>query len=272
MNKRLQRLQNIFRRMGVLPLVESARFRLKSFRTRKANRVFVKNNPDFVLPPEHLAFDAHGHVNWDWYKEDGARVASQIVRTFQEMGFVDGMSIFEWGCGPGRVIRYMPELLVRAKMFASDYNAESIRWCSENLKGVAFFKNELDPPLPVDTGSFDALYAISVFTHLSQEVCLRWIAELERVLKPGGLLMIWTNGDAIAEYLLPEEMRRYEQGMFVSRDGYEEGKKMFLSFHPPVWVRHSLLKRFEILQHLSGGFSGGAQDIWIARKPVGTAS
>ena len=63
---------------------------------------------------------------------------------------------------------------------------------------------------------------------------------LTRVLRPRGLLMVWTNGDCIVEKILPKEKQRYSQGKSVVRDQYEEGKKMYLSFHPPGWVEKQL--------------------------------
>ncbi len=265
MNPRLQRVQHIFRRLHVLPYIETGRYWYKNIRNRKKNLEFQKNHPDFPLPPEHLAFDAHGTIDWESYKNNGANLAERIVIELKESDQADGGAIFEWGCGPGRVIRHMPDLLNDSTLVGSDYNDESIKWCSAYISNVTFVKNELEPPLPIAIDSFDFIYAISVFTHLSEDLCHRWIKELSRVLKPNGLVMIWTNGDVISNFLLPEEKAAYSSGRFVVRDQYEEGKKMFLSFHPPKWVRENLLKDYQIIKYFPGGFTGTAQDIWFAR-------
>ena len=103
--------------------------------------------------------------------------------------------VLEWGCGPGRVIRHLPALLNEATIIGSDFNSESIDWCSKHILDVTFVKNELEPPLPFEKNLFDFIYAISVFTHLSESSCHQWIDELVRIIKPNGILMIWTNGD-----------------------------------------------------------------------------
>jgi len=46
------------------------------------------------------------------------------------------------------------------------------------------------PPLPFPDNSFDLIYAVSVFTHLSEEHQRTWLPELRRVLRPGGRLLL----------------------------------------------------------------------------------
>ena len=70
----------------------------------------------------------------------------------------------------------------------------------------------------------------------------------------------------ISRFMLSEEKQRYAEGEFVVRDRFQEGKKMFLSFHPPQWVRKNLLSRFDILKYYPGGFKGSGQDVWVVRK------
>ena len=42
-------------------------------------------------------------------------------------------------------------------------------------------------------GSFDLIYSYSVFSHLAEEIHLRWLAEFHRLLRPGGLLVATTR-------------------------------------------------------------------------------
>lgn len=270
MNPKLQRAQDILRRLHLLNAVEQVRFRLQLLKNRRDNQQFQRQNPDFHLPPSHLAFDAHGHVNWRSYRESGIYVADHLAAVLQKYcvpaNGASSLRILEWGCGPGRVIRHMPARLPQVEWYGSDYNPESVAWCQAHITGVTFVENELHPPLPFQDAFFDGVYAISVITHLSEPVSKAWISELLRVLKPGGVLVLWSNGDCIAERLLPEEQQQYRTGAFTERTQYEEGKKMYLSFHPPAWIRGSLLRDFEVLQHYPGGFSGSEQDVWVARS------
>lgn len=265
MKPEYQRIQSLLRQTYLLKQVENLRYLVKKIQSRKKNTSFKSKYPDFALPPEYLVFDANGKIDWGSYKESGFADAKNIIDVIKENSKLDRGKLLEWGCGPGRVIRHIPVLDKNLDVFGSDYNNESIAWCQNKIPNIKFVKNELNPPLPFMDNYFDFIYAISVFTHLSENVCLSWIDELSRVLIPRGLFIVWTNGDKIAERILPEERKKYNEGNFVVRDKYVEGKKMFLSFHPPTWVENILLKDYEILKHYPGGFSGLSQDVWLAK-------
>jgi hypothetical protein len=53
----------------------------------------------------------------------------------------------------------------------------------------------------------------------------------------------------------------------VSTQGVFEGKKYFASFHPPQFVRESLLKGRKIIAYIPQKNAGTiGQDVWICRK------
>ena len=70
-----------------------------------------------------------------------------------------------------------------------------VDWCRENLPFAEVAVNESSPPLPNESSTFDLVYALSVFTHLTEEAQRSWIHECFRVLKPGGHLLISTLGE-----------------------------------------------------------------------------
>ena len=263
-------VQRILRNLHVLKPVEQFRYVVKRMRLQKRNKKFVAQYPGFALPPPHLAFDAYSSSHWEFYKVSGELTAkfltSVIENHFSEKNPLH--SIYEWGCGPARVIRQLPPLIKSNVSFhASDYNPETISWCRQNIPGIQFEINGLHPPLPYEESKFDFIYAISVFTHLSEDNGLAWANELYRVMKPGGVLLITTSGDKIYQHeLLPDERKKYDAAGIVVRDKYEEGKKMFLAMHSPRYVREKLLNRFEILEHAPSMFPFMTQDYWIAKK------
>lgn len=265
MKPNLQRIQQFLRASGLLKITDNIRQRIAQARAYNKNRAFIDSHPDFAVPPAHLAYDAYGYVNWSLYHKSGQEVAHRVVQEALAVCPSGIHSVLEWGCGPGRVIRWLPDLLPSAEVCGADYNGESIAWCKDHIPGVSFVQNALLPPLPLPNDNFNLIYAISVFTHLSEEVSLQWIDELARVLdKKDGCLAIWTNGDRVSQNLLPQEKAQYDRGEFVSRSKYAEGKKMYLAFHPPTWVQSRLLPHFTILQHYSG-FTGTSQDVWLVK-------
>jgi SAM-dependent methyltransferase len=264
------RIQQLLRRMRLLRLAERSRYHLKRWELRKRNKRFIADNPGFALPPEHLAFDAYSSSHWDFYKISGEQMAA-FLSAITAKYFTPGNplnKIYEWGCGPGRIIRQLKSTFgEKVELHASDYNAESIAWCKENIPGVQFLANDLEPPLPYSNDQFDFIYVISVFTHLSETNALRWADELYRILRPGGILLVTTNSDTIYEKeLLPAERKKYSEDGIVVRGDYEEGKKMYLAMHSPRYIREKLLHRFELLEHVSSKVPFMRQDYWVGRK------
>jgi SAM-dependent methyltransferase len=250
----------------MLAVADRLRLGVRTVRAQRRNKEFAVRYPDFVLPPHHLAFDTYGIVEWRWYKKSGEVAARQIVELLARHGMTRPRSLLDWGCGPARVVRHLPGLMPETALHASDYDRKTIEWCTAHVDGVSFAVNGLEPPLPYGDGQFDCIYGISVITHLSRTVAEAWLGELARVLASGGLLAIWTNGDKVAQSLLPDERRAYEEGRHVTRACIGEGRKWFLSVHPQAWVREQLSRSFAVEEHVPGGFGGAGQDIWVARR------
>lgn len=105
---------------------------------------------------------------------------------------VEGKRILEWGCGCGRMTRHALE--AGYDVWGVDINADAVAWMKENLSPHRFQQCDILPPLAFPDASFDCIYGGSVITHLSVDLQFRWITELRRVLKPGGLLLLTFAG------------------------------------------------------------------------------
>ena len=64
-----------------------------------------------------------------------------------------------------------------------------LRWCASALPGE-YRRTALAPPTLLPAGTFDLAYGCSVLTHLREASAQAWLAELERLLKPGGRLLL----------------------------------------------------------------------------------
>src|SRR5258708_7051462 len=62
------------------------------------------------------------------------------------------------------------------------------------------------PPLDVADGSVDLIYGQSVLTHLTRATTLAWLAEVRRVMRPGGLAMLTFMDDRYAERWGPPDV------------------------------------------------------------------
>ena len=90
-------------------------------------------------------------------------------------------------------------------------------------------------------------------------------ADLRRAVRPGGVVMLTTHGNAYRIRLTAQERARYDAGEMVVRTLGVEGRKLFAAFHPPAFVRARLLSGPSEIEHRPGD---GTQDIWVTRRPT----
>jgi SAM-dependent methyltransferase len=174
-------------------------------------------------------------------------------------------AILDFGCGCGRVMRRWSQLNGPA-LFGSDYNADLVAWCRDNLPFAHFVVNGLAPPLSFADGQFDLVYALSVFTHLTTGLQHEWISELERVIRPGGLLLLTTRGRAWAWKLTPEERALYDAGEVVVRYGDVTGTNLCAAFHPVSFVHERLANGFTVRETFPSRLADGAQDVHVLER------
>ena len=58
-----------------------------------------------------------------------------------------------------------------------DINPKAVEWCRSHLDFAEVALNEIEPPLPYPAQMFDFVYALSVFTHLDEDLQHAWLRE-----------------------------------------------------------------------------------------------
>lgn len=233
------------------------------------NARFRHGAPDGLpIPPADLRFLVAGTKDVSWFLEGGRLAAQAISEAVGRAGSqVDDLdAILDFGCGCGRVLRHWNGLQ-HAAVFGCDYNPSLTAWCAQKLPFAQVGSNDLTPPLRYADGQFDLVYALSVFTHLTAGLQTPWFAELARVIKPRGLLIISTHGEAYAARLNSEERRRFAAGELVVKNNITApGTNACAAYHPERYVRDRLASNLELLEFLPEGASGNPrQDLYVFR-------
>ncbi len=200
-----------------------------------------------------------------WAAEDVCALVGKYVGRMEELG-----AVLDFGCGVGRVIRHWQDwVLAGIDVVGTDYNPKLIGWCRENLPFARFLHNELDGIIDAPNHHFGLVYAFSVFTHLSEQRQRHWMVELNRVIRPGGFLLLTLHGDSYRSTLSESLQTIYDRGEIVVIGSDHEGSNDCAAFHPPQSVPTDLARNWEILEVIpSGSRSNPTQDIYLLRKQI----
>ncbi len=246
----------------LLPLLDAVRFMRAKWQSADENQRFLEDHPDFTPPPLWWMHDMYRHTSFGRYWRTGTKTAAVIAEKINTHIKADRPRVADWGCGLARITRHLPGHYQRTGF---DYNTAAIGWNADHIKDIEFLKNNLMPPLPASDDAFDALYALSVFTHLSAEAHEAWVAEIERVLAPGGIFIGAFHMLPKTGQLLPGEQSRFDAGELVVRGGVKEGSRTFTAHHPESYLRDKLLRNFDLVEGPQQLFG---QTLLVARKRV----
>jgi SAM-dependent methyltransferase len=252
--------RSIVRILDRLGLIRPA-FRLyeNAVSLRPARRLAVDGPP---LPPRRLMVRVAGTGDADWFLR-GGRAGYDAIAAHVPLAELE--SVLDFGCGCGRVTRWWGDF--SGQVAGSDVSTPAIEWCRANLPFGRFERNALAPPLVFDDESFDLVYALSVFTHLTADLQLAWRDEVRRVLRPGGLLLLTTHGRSYVPRLGDEERASFERGELVVRWGDVAGTNLCSAYHPEAYLRDTFADGFDFLELEAEGARGNpTQDLVLLRK------
>ena len=149
----------------------------------------------------------------------------------------EGKGVLDFGCGAGRVLRHFAPEASLGEFAGCDIHAESIEWASRELSPpFSFSTNGSSPPLPYPDASFDLIYGVSVFTHLTDSWA-DWLLEMHRLLRPDGRLFLTFLGRGIVPTITGEDWDPNSYGANFAMIGnpWPEGGPAV--FHSPWWIK-----------------------------------
>lgn len=229
------------------------------------------------LPPHALAIRAGVPDPADViasYRAVGRDSRATILELLGDDWSFPGTRILDFGCGSGKVMRHFLPEAGGCELWGCDIDERSIAWINRELSPpLRAFVNGEAPPLEMRDASFDLVWSVSVFTHLTDHWA-GWLAELHRVLAPGGLAIISFLGGAMYEVWTGEEWDEDVVGMTVLDYGQDWERGGPTVFHSPWWLREHWGRAFEIVQ-MREGTAPREHGLALLRRrpgpPIGTA-
>lgn len=210
------------------------------------------------LPPAELRYRVSSSPDAQNFIDIGKKCASDIQEALRKVGgdLAAFERILDFGCGCGRTLVHLKELAPAARFDGTDIDEGAIEWCQQNLRFATFKVGQASPPADYSSDSFDFIYAISVFTHLDEDYQFRWLEELRRIAKSGGVLLLTIDSSLVGEKDFVFQ-RSYEDGLFPA--WYQN------AFHSEKYVREKFGKYFEVMGYFHKGMNEH-QDVVLLRK------
>jgi SAM-dependent methyltransferase len=214
------------------------------------------------LPPSELRLRVAGTNDADWFLDSGRMTLVEFAEAIAllDRRLDDFKHIYDFGCGCGRVLRWLPQFAPNAKLYGSDIDAPAVAWCREHLPGVEARVNQGLPPLPFETAAFDLVLGFSVLTHLDENYQDAWLAELQRVTKPGAVLLLTVHGGCHWGWMLAKNAKleklqdELAQRGFLYNEADDWGNHFpdfyHTSWHLPWYIRTHWSAWFTVLDVL----------------------
>ena len=146
--------------------------------------------------------------------------------------------VLELGCGMGHLLTWLTD---RYRVFGCDINAWALSQARQAVPQGEFVLLSMDTPCAFPSATFDILIAKHVVEHLHHPE--QAIAEMSRILKPGGLLILSTPN-------LSSPMRKRKREHWI---GYKDPTHINLK-PPEVWLAYLRQYQLQPFRIFSDGF------------------
>jgi SAM-dependent methyltransferase len=239
----------------------------------------VGGRADRLVPPRRMDFVGHSD-----FVETGDEFLTHLVEL---AGLQPEHRVLDVGCGIGRMARPLAGYLAPQGAYDGfDVNRRAIGWCRRRYRRHANFtfrvadlyNRRYNPAgghsaaeyrFPYDDGRFDVVVCASVLTHLLEGEADHYLAEIARVLAPGGAALVTfflLDGDsraaiaqgraglpfldhdaevAVVSEDLPEEAVAYDRAWVAA--ALERHGVALEAVHPGSWADHAGARSFQDL-------------------------
>ena len=236
------------------------------------------------LRPDEPPQDVHSMARGPLAAGGSIYHADLVANALQGAGGAGGgLAVLDFGCSSGRVVRVLRAAYPDLDWHGWDPNRAAVAWAGAHLPGIAFQSGADEPPLPYADAAFAFVYAISIWSHFDRGPALRWLAEMHRIVAPGGHLLITTNGltalsRSVANGVLHEyDARRFREELadggfaFDTTFATHAGRSRRLStelgdaYLTPEWLLTHACPAWHIVEY-GAGRNEGNQDVYVMRR------
>jgi SAM-dependent methyltransferase/predicted O-methyltransferase YrrM len=127
-------------------------------------------------------------------------VGASALRCIESLAPSGPRRVLDMPCGHGRVLRFLKQRYPDAALVACDLDEDGVQFCAERF-GAEPVRSSADLTSLALPGPFDLIWCGSLATHLDALAVGALLALLGASLAPGGVAVVTTHGDLVAERL-----------------------------------------------------------------------
>lgn len=140
-------------------------------------------------------------INFYFYNgADSAKKLGNLL--FSQLGLKrsSDTSLLEFASGYGCVTRHLVKELAPINIVSCDIHHEACSFMDSVIGVKTVISASRPEDLDIENGSFDAVFALSFFSHMPGQTWGRWLKSLFDKVKPGGYLIFTTQGMTSRKY------------------------------------------------------------------------
>lgn len=205
-----------------------------------------------IIEPFPIVMSTYLEPGWierfaELWEKLGPETKTAIIDLLGEDWSFDDKRALDFGCGAGRTLKHFRREAERAELWGVDIDAMSIDLLQQTVcPPFHVIRADYMPPLELDADSFDLIWSISVFTHLTDS-SIPWLLELHRLLKPGAILIATFMGRWTSELLAGEPWDEDRVGMNVLRHNHPASDGAPLVLISDWWLREHWGRAFDVI-------------------------
>lgn len=133
------------------------------------------------------------------YLSDGWRTTIELQEALEtcSLSLRKCTSFLEFASGHGRFTRHLSRVMKQGQLTVSDVVPGSVDFLVSTF-GVKGFTSTTDPSALTLPGKYQAIFVLSLFSHLPTPIWQTWFKLLAAALEPGGILIFSTHGEKSA--------------------------------------------------------------------------
>lgn len=186
------------------------------------------------------------------YEQFGLKEAEIL----QYAGLRNGQSLLDFGCGSGRLAWALGQKM-SIDYCGIDIVKAFLRYARKKSPATYRFILNRSFSIPLPSASFDMAAAFSVFTHLLHHESYTYLAEIFRVLRPGGVVVF-----SFLEFSEPRHWAIFQKTVKVHHEGRLPHLNQFIERSQiELWAKK--------LGYQNPSFVAGAASPWGSMGPIG---